>query len=59
MPSCVSCKHFRRETESWEFPHIWWYECRKRPGMANAKSFPFTNTKCKAFEQKPIAGKAP
>lgn len=53
MADCRSCRHFRRETESWEFPDIWWYECRKRPGAPNLTSFPFVNTNCKAFEPKP------
>jgi hypothetical protein len=48
--SCRNCKHFHRAEESWEMPHIWWYECSYREGMANLKSFPFTNTKCKGFE---------
>lgn len=49
--SCYTCAHFHREEESWEMPHIWWYECSARPSMANLKSFPFTNTKCTLFKQ--------
>jgi len=48
--NCRSCKWLRRETESWELPHIWWWDCKKRPGFAALRSFPFKNTKCKDFE---------
>jgi len=54
--NCRACKYFLRAVESWEMPHIWWYECRARPGFSNLKSFPFHDTKCKAFtrvERKP------
>lgn len=44
--SCWKCKHFGREEESWEMPHIWWYVCEARSGMANLTSFPFFKTKC-------------
>ena len=47
--SCGNCGNFVRETESWEMPHIYWYECAARPGMANLRNFPFRNTKCKEF----------
>lgn len=50
MVSCRNCKHFRRETESWEMPDYYWFVCRAIPGMANLKSFPFANTRCKKFE---------
>lgn len=50
--SCHECKHLRHETESWEMPHIWWWECRANKGMENLKSFPFTNTRCRHFYQK-------
>lgn len=43
---CRVCVHFIRQTESWEMPHIAWYECKKIPSMANLLSFPFRNTKC-------------
>lgn len=49
--SCYGCKHLRKETESWEMPHIWWWECTPRPAAPNLKSFPFANTKCKAWER--------
>lgn len=47
--SCYNCVSLIREEESWEMPHIWWWECTACPGMANLKSFPFENTKCKAY----------
>lgn len=50
MNSCYRCAHLHKETESWEMPHIWWWECSARPAMANLKSFPFSNTKCKDFK---------
>ena len=48
---CRSCRFFAKETESWEMPHVWWYECRKRPANEHLKSFPFTNG-CKLYEPK-------
>jgi len=50
MHNCRACKHIRKETEGWELPHIWWWECLAKPAMPNLKSFPFRNTKCKSFE---------
>jgi hypothetical protein len=50
LHSCYACQFLIRETESWEMPHIWWWECRERPAMANLKSFPFQKTKCKTWE---------
>ncbi len=52
MNSCHECKHLHRETESWELPDIWWWECAARPGLANLKSFPFHHTRCRAFDSK-------
>ena len=49
MNSCYRCAHRHKETEGWEMPHILWWECSARPGMANLKSFPFHSTKCKAW----------
>ena len=52
--SCYTCKHRHsyRETESWEMPHIFWYEhvCDARPTIANLKQFPFTKTDCPKHE---------
>ena len=48
--SCRDCRHLRRESEGWEYPHIWWWECRARPAMENLRSFPFKDTKCASFE---------
>ena len=50
--SCGKCKHLAKATESWELPDIWWWECNARPGLANLKSFPFRDTKCKSYEAK-------
>jgi len=47
--SCYHCAHLVREQESWEMPHIEWWECAARPGCANLTSFPFVHTKCTAF----------
>lgn len=47
--SCYGCKHLRRESESWEMPHIQWWECSANESRANLLSFPFTNTKCRDF----------
>lgn len=55
MPSCYGCVYLSKETESWEMPHIWWWECRKRPGVENLTSFPFRNTKCSVFQARPKA----
>jgi len=41
-----------RETESWEMPHIAWWECKRDVGRANLKSFPYVRTTCKRFEQR-------
>lgn len=46
---CGDCANLMRETESWELSHIWWWSCGARHGMENLRSFPFQNTKCKAF----------
>jgi len=48
--SCFNCVHIHKETESWEMPHIFWYECSARPQNAQLKQFPFFNTKCKYHE---------
>ena len=50
LHSCHACQHLHREAESWEMPHIWWWECSARPSMENLKSFPFRRTKCSSWE---------
>lgn len=50
---CRKCQHFSRQTESWEMPHIWWFECGARPAMANLKSFPFHSTSCAKWKAIP------
>jgi hypothetical protein len=56
VKSCGNCKHYScvRQEESWEMPHVFWYEreCDVRSGVSNLKSFPFNNTKCEKFEAK-------
>jgi hypothetical protein len=47
---CFTCKHLRRETESWEMPQIAWYECDKRPQNSNLRNFPFRSTACAVRE---------
>jgi hypothetical protein len=44
---CFDCRYFRRETESWEMPHVWWYECRARHANESLRGFPWKLTKCK------------
>jgi len=60
MPSCRNCKHYHvhREEESWEMPHIFWYEysCSARPTIANLVQFPFKVTQCKQFEERSNTG---
>lgn len=46
---CHDCKDLSRATESWEMPHIWWWECGSHPGYENLRSFPFESTKCRDF----------
>jgi hypothetical protein len=50
--SCYGCKHLLRQTESWEMPWVYWYECRARPSVANLWQFPFSRTKCEKWEQR-------
>lgn len=47
--ACRHCAHLVRETECWEMPHIQWWECAARPGLANLRSFPFNVTQCHRF----------
>lgn len=49
---CFSCKHLCKQTESWEMPHICWFECNARPGIENLRQFPFRNTQCAKREPK-------
>lgn len=44
--SCYNCLHLVREEESWEMPHIYWYECSARPQNSRLKQFPFRQTEC-------------
>lgn len=44
---CFSCRYLTRGTESWEMPHIWWYECDARPANGSLRGFPWRSTKCK------------
>ena len=56
--SCYACGNLRKANESWEMPHIWWWECNSpSAGKANLKSFPFHKTRCKDFCEK--VGKDP
>jgi len=47
MDGCYSCVYLIRQTESWEMPHIAWYECKARPANECLKGFPWKKTKCK------------
>lgn len=49
--SCFRCVHFRKESESWEMPHVRWYECAWRPMNENLKSWPWKRTACKGFQE--------
>lgn len=44
---CFNCKHLSRQTESWEMPHVWWYECEARHANEYLLGFPWRQTKCK------------
>ena len=44
--TCYGCANLEHCYESWEMPHIQWYECAVHSGYANLTSFPFHNTKC-------------
>ena len=50
--SCYTCRHLRRETESWEMPHIVYWSCRARPQNSMLWQFPFSRTKCAAWEER-------
>jgi len=49
---CFSCVWLIRAEESWEMPHIWWYECGERPQNESLRGFPWKVTKCKLREAK-------
>lgn len=51
--SCFNCAHLARESESWEMPHIRWYECNARPANQHLKAFPFKHTTCKLHKAPP------
>lgn len=59
--SCFNCRFLIRTTESWEMPHIYWYECNARPANGMLKQFPFKSTRCKYWErsQSPKCGVGP
>ena len=44
---CFDCQFLSRETESWEMPHICWWECMARPQNMWLKGFPWRKTKCR------------
>jgi len=50
--NCRDCANLARETESWEMPHIFWFECVAKPHVANLTSFPFKSTQCKEFKRR-------
>lgn len=50
--ACSMCCNCIRQEESWEMPHIFWYECTLHPSWSNLKSFPFHHTQCKDFNQR-------
>lgn len=52
MNNCRNCKFCHLETESWEMPSIYYYECSAIPSRANLPSFPFKRTKCDRFCQR-------
>ncbi len=56
MNRCSMCAHYHchKETESWEMPHIFWYErsCDARPTLANLKQFPFKRTSCPRYSER-------
>ena len=50
--NCKNCKNLTLQTESWEMPWVFWYECKVKPFVENLSSFPFKNTQCKEFNQR-------
>lgn len=50
--SCFNCSYLRKGTESWEMPHIWWYECLARPANEYLKHWPWKKTKCKHWKER-------
>lgn len=46
---CFSCTYLWRAVESWELPHIAWWECGARAGRENLKGFPWKKTKCRLY----------
>jgi hypothetical protein len=55
--SCYGCRHLSHEYESWEMPHIEWWECSVRSSAMHLRSFPFLNTKCGDHEPRTEAPK--
>lgn len=43
---CFSCVHLVKETESWEMPHVAWFECTAMPHVSNLRGWPWRSTKC-------------
>lgn len=48
-PACRTCRHLSLQTESWEMPHIAWYECGARPANEHLPNFPMFKT-CKLWK---------
>ena len=44
---CFDCRYLIKGYESWEMPHIEWWECKARPANEMLKGFPWKKTKCK------------
>ncbi len=53
--ACRDCKNFVKQTESWDMPHIFWYECAAEVQMSNLRSFPFKRVRCKSFSPRAAA----
>lgn len=58
LPGCFTCLHLHQGTESWEMPHIAWYECAFRPANEGLKGFPWKHTICKGHTpgREPLQG---
>ncbi len=52
LVNCRDCMKLIRQTESWDMPWVFWYECKAKPFVENLRSFPFQNTRCKEFKRR-------
>jgi len=53
MNSCRKCAFCGIDGEGWELPQYDYYICAKVPARAYLTSFPYQNTKCKHYIERP------